>query len=109
MLFVRLLFPALALLFLGAHFYRAGDWPLAALSLALLPLLAVPRAWAVRTLQVALVVGALEWLRTLAGFAALRMASGQPYLRLAAILVAVASFTVLSAWVLRRRAVRSRS
>ena len=107
MLFARLLLPALALLLLGAHFYRAGEWPLAALSVALLPLLAVPRSWAVRTLQVAHVVGALEWLRTLAGFAAARMANGQPYLRLTAILVAVAAFTLLAAWMLRRRVPQS--
>jgi hypothetical protein len=109
MLFVRLLLPALALLLLGAHFYRAGGWPLTALTLALLPLLAVPRVWAVRTLQAALVVGALEWLRTLAGFAAMRLAGGQPYLRLTTILFALAVFTLLSAWLLQRRAVRPRS
>lgn len=106
--FVRLLLPVLALLLLAAHFYRAGLLPLAALSLVLLPLLAVPRKWAVRTLQGALVLGAVEWLRTLAAFAATRVALGQPYMRLTAVLLAVAAFTLVAAGLLQRRATRPR-
>jgi hypothetical protein len=108
MLFVRLLPVVLALLLLAAHFYRAGWLPLAALSVALLALLAVPRAWAARALQLALALGAIEWLRTLASFAAARMATGQPYLRLALILGAVAAFTLLAAAVFRQRRLRER-
>lgn len=106
MTFFRFVVPALALLLLGAHFFRAGGWLPAAVAVALLALLAVPHRWAVRTLQVALVLGALEWLRTLAAFAAARIAVGQPYLRLTAILVGVSAFTLLGAWLLRRRTVR---
>jgi hypothetical protein len=107
-LVARLLLPFLALLLLAAHFYRA-DWMwLAALCGALTLLLAVPRPWAARTLQVALVLGAFEWLRTLAAFASTRMALGQPYLRLALILGAVAAFTLLAAWVFQHRALRAR-
>jgi len=104
----RLILPFLSLLLLAAHFYRA-DWPLlAGLSAALTLLLAVPRPWAARTLQAALVLGALEWLRTLASFAAMRVAVGQPYLRLALILGAVAAFTLLAAWSFQHRTLRSR-
>ena len=106
-LVARLLLPFLALLLLAAHFYRA-DWMwLAALSAALTLLLAVPRPWAARTLQVALVLGTFEWLRTLAAFASMRMAVGQPYLRLALILGAVAAVTLLAAWVFQQRALRA--
>ncbi len=99
MAWVRLVLPVLACLLLAAHFYRAQQLPLALLS-ALLPLLlAVPRAWAVRVLQVALVLGAIEWLRTLAAFSAERIAMGQPYLRLTLILLAVAAFTAACALV----------
>ena len=108
MLFVRLLLPFLALLLLAAHFYRAGLLPLAVLSVALTALLAVPRPWAARTLQVALVLGALEWLRTLAVFAAMRVAAGQPVLRLALILGAVAALMLLAAWMFQHRALRAR-
>ena len=56
--------PALSLLVLAAHFLRGGDLlPLLA-CIALLPLLAVPRPWATRVLQVALLLGAIEWIRT---------------------------------------------
>ena len=105
-LVVRLILPLLALLLLAGHFYRA-DWLLpAALSAALTLLLLVPRPWAARTLQVALLLGAVEWLRTLAAFAAMRVAVGQPYLRLVLILGAVAAFTLLAAWVFQRRTLR---
>lgn len=102
------LLPTVAALMLAAHFYRAGDWPLAALALASIALLAVPRAWAARALQIALLVGALEWLRTLAALAAARMAGDQPYLRLTIVLLAVAAFTAASAAVFRHPRLRQR-
>jgi len=108
MLIVRLLLPLLALLLLAAHFYRADWLAPAAVSIALIPLLAVPRWWAARTLQLALVLGALEWLRTLAVFAAMRVAVGQPVLRLAVILGAVAAITLLAAWTFQHRTLRAR-
>ena len=46
--------------------------------------------------QALLVLGALEWLRALYGLAAMRMAFGEPWTRLAFILGAVALFTGLS-------------
>lgn len=107
-LVARLILPLLALLLLAAHFYRADRMVLAVLCAALTLLLAVPRPWAARTLQAALVLGAIEWLRTLASFAATRVAVGQPYLRLALILGAVAAFTLLAACVFQHRALRSR-
>jgi len=108
MILARLLLPVFACLLLAAHFFRAGLLPLATAS-ALLPLLlAIPRAWAARTMQVALVIGAIEWLRTLAEFAAVRISMGQPVLRLVAILVAVALFTAASALVFRNARLRTR-
>jgi hypothetical protein len=103
-----LVFPSLAAILLAAHFYRAGQPVLAALSVSALVLLAVPRPWAARVLQGALLAGALEWLRTLAVFASTRMALGQPYLRLTLILVAVAVFTAASAAVFQQPALRRR-
>ncbi len=100
--------PGLSALLLAAHFYRAGRLSLAVASLALIALLAVPRRWAARALQVALALGALEWLRTLAAFAAERVSAGQPYVRLAVILLAVAAFTAASALVFRHAGLRAR-
>mgnify|MGYP001765254375 CR=1 FL=1 len=103
-----LFFPSVAAILLAAHFYRAGQLVLAALSVGVLVLLAVPRPWAARVLQGALLAGALEWLRALAVFASARMALGQPYLRLTLILVAVAVFTAASAAVFQQSALRRR-
>jgi hypothetical protein len=106
-LLARLILPVLALLLLAAHFYRADSMLLAVLSIALLALLAVPRPWAARTLQAALALGAFEWLRTLATVAAMRVAVGQPYLRLTLFLGAVAALTLFAAWVFQHRSLRA--
>jgi asparagine N-glycosylation enzyme membrane subunit Stt3 len=108
MAFARLLLPMLACLLLAAHFYRAGWLPLAVVSVLLPLLLAVPRAWAARAMQLALAIGAIEWLRTLAEFTAVRISMGQPYGRLVAILLAVALFTAASALVFRSARLRAR-
>lgn len=108
--FLRLLPPSVALLLLAAHFARAGGWGWfwAALCVALIALAAVPRPWAARVLQGALVVGTVEWIRTLVALAAARAAAGQPYTRLALILGAVAALTLASALVFRSPALRRR-
>jgi len=108
MLFARLLLPAVALALLAAHFYRAGLLLPALLSAALPLLLAVPRPWAARTLQVALVLGAFEWLRTLATLLAERVSLGQPWLRLVLILGSVAALTLAAAWIFRHRTLKAR-
>lgn len=106
--FLILLAPALSLLVLGAHFYRAGLWPLAAACAALVLLLAWPRAWVARLVQVVLVLGALEWAITAWGFVMQRIALGQPWSRLLVILVVVTLLTGLSAWVFHGRRLRAR-
>ena len=106
MLAPRLALPFLALVLLGAHFYRAGDWALLAIAVALLALFFVRHAWAARTLQAGIVLGALEWLRTTAALVAQRQGMGAPYLRLAVILGAVTLVTVLAVFVFRSAVVR---
>ena len=93
--------PVVSLLVLAAHVFRAGSHVLLVLVLAVLALLAVRRRWAVRVVQVVLVLGAVEWLMTLADLAFWRAAAGQPVGRLVAILLPVAIFTVASAFVFR--------
>jgi len=89
--------PALALLLLAAHLVHAGLMPLAALAILLAGLLAVPRPWALRTLQVVLAVAVIEWILTTVGLAQLRRRYDEPYLRLAVILGSVTLFTALAA------------
>ena len=102
-----LLLPALALLLLGAHFFRAALVPLTVVCLGLMALLFVRARWAWLTLQVALTLGTLEWLRTAWEFASARAALGQPYTRLLVILGGVALLTALAALMLRTRTARS--
>ena len=61
-----------------------------------------------RVFEAALVLGALEWLRTLYLLAAMRIAWDQPWGRLAAILGGVALFTAASALVFRSAALKAR-
>ena len=101
-----LLLPAFALLLLGAHFFRAALVSLTVACLGGLALLFVRARWAWVALQVALGLGAIEWLRTAWDFASMRAAVGQPYTRLLVILGGVALLTALAALVLWTRTAR---
>lgn len=102
---VLLLTPAvLSALLLGAHFLRSGHVLIVLLVLSAVPLLLLRRRGAVRLVQAMLLLGALEWLRTLWQLAQFRVMVGAPYLRMALILGAVALFTALSAALLSARA-----
>jgi len=103
---IRLLPVILSFLLLAAHFYRAGYAVLTALCFVVLVLLFSRKPWVPRLFQVLLLLGALEWLRSLYHFAAMRIAWEQPWTRLAIILGAVALFTALSGLVFRNRKLR---
>lgn len=96
--------PALSLLLLGAHFYRAGLMPGVIGSLGLIAVLAIRRVWIPRLAQLVLVLGAAEWMRTLWLIAELRISLRQPVLRLAIVLSLVAVFTLVAALVFETRA-----
>lgn len=98
----------LSLVVLGAHFFRAGLFPLVALVVALIALVFVRRPWAARLLQVALVLGGIEWARSLAEIAQRRMHEGQPYVRLIAILGTVTLVTAGSALLFLTRGLKRR-
>jgi hypothetical protein len=99
---------ALALALLAAHFVHAGLWPLAALALLLIGLLAVPRPWAARALQAMLVLATVEWLLTAIALARLRASHDEPYLRLLLILGAVALYSAAAAAILEHPRLRER-
>ena len=102
----RLIAPVLALVLSGASFLRAGDLAMVAACGVLILLLAVPRPWAARVVQLALVLAALRWLWLTWALAGMRAAAGVPYARMAAILGAVAALTLLAALVFRSRRLR---
>lgn len=97
----RLIAPIVALSLLGASLLRAGDALLLAGCAVLLLVLAIPRPWAARVVQVALLAAALRWLWLTWLLASMRAAMGIPYLRMVAILGAVALLTLLAALVFR--------
>ena len=106
--YVLLIAPALALATLGAHFHRAGHWPLTLACAALIALLALPRAWVPRLVQAALLLGAIEWAVTAVALIQQRIAFGQPWNRLAFILSTVTLLTAASAFVFESRRLRTR-
>lgn len=95
-------FPAfvpivLSLLVLGAHFMRYGSMLGAAAAVVLSCLLLLQRPWVARLVQFVLVLGTLEWLRTLVMLARWRAAQGEPLVRMVIILGVVAAVTFCSA------------
>jgi len=106
--FLRLIPVILSFLLLGAHFYRAGLFPFAALALILPLLLFIKQKWVVRLSQALLVIGSIEWVRTLLGLVEIRQAMGMPWTRLAVVLGVVALFTGLSALVFQNRSLKER-
>ena len=113
----------LSLLLLLAHFYRNGYalffMPLTAISLLLLIFLVltvaalallvlVHKPWVVRMAQSVLVLGGIEWARTLFILAKMRLETGAPWIRLSVILGVVAVFTCCSALVFRFKSLRER-
>lgn len=99
--------PALALVLLGAHFWRSGSWLLVLAWAALIGGLAWPRAWVRRTARAGLLLGACEWPRTAAALVQERIALGQPWLHLASIIGAVTLLTIAAAALLQHPQLRA--
>lgn len=96
----------LSLVVLGAHFLRYGNAVGVSGSLLVIALLFVRQPWAARLTQVVLLLGALEWLRTLYELAQLRAALGQPFTRMVLILAIVAAVTFCSAFLFQLPALK---
>jgi hypothetical protein len=87
----------LSLVVLGAHFMRYGNSIGVFAALVLIGLLFIRRPWVARLMQVVLVLGALEWVRTMYELGHMRALHGQPYGRMLVILGIVATVTLCSA------------
>ena len=97
----------LSLVVLGAHFMRYGNSIGVVGALVLIALLFVRQPWVARFMQVVLVLGALEWTRTLVELQQVRAALGQPYGRMIVILGLVAAVTACSALVFQSKALKT--
>ena len=98
----------LSFLMLGAHFVRAGLWFPALLALFIIGALFIRRTWIVRMVQLALIAGTLEWIRTSAVLVFMRQSLGLPWLRLALILGAVILLCFCSIFVFESESLRKR-
>ena len=96
----------LSLLVLGAHFLRDANYLGVAVSVGLIGLLFVKRPIAARAVQVALILGALEWVWTIYDLVQVRTAMGMPATRMMLILGVVAAVTALSAGLLQTKAMK---
>jgi len=105
---LRLLPVVFSMLLLGAHFLRHGLMPVVILILLAPILLFFKRAWAARVVQGILVLGSLEWVRTMLTLVHGRCSSGEPWARLATILLSVALFTGCSALIFRCGSLKTR-
>ncbi len=105
---LRLLPVFISFLLLAAHFLRAGQVVVSTVLLALLLLLFLPKTWVPRVIQLILLLGTFEWLRTLYTVAQVRIALDMPWMRMAIILGAVALFTMLSCLVFKSAALRKK-
>jgi hypothetical protein len=106
--FLRLLPVILSYGLLAAHFSRAGHFPLVLLSLLIPMLLFVKKKWAARILQVLLLIGGAEWIRTMFGYIEVRKAVGEDWGRLAIILISVALLTACSGLVFAGKSLKRR-
>jgi hypothetical protein len=106
--FLRLIPVFISFLLLGAHFLRAGNIAVVVILLAFVFLLFVKKYWVPWVIQLILLLGSLEWVRTLVSVAQVRIGADMPWTRMAVILGAVALFTAFSCLVFRSKALRER-
>jgi hypothetical protein len=93
-MFLRLLPAVLSLVILGAHFLRLGNLVVVALLIACIGLLRARRPWAAYSVQTILAMGIVVWILTGYGIALVRIQNGEPWIRMAVILGAVAVMTL---------------
>jgi polyferredoxin len=88
----------LSSLLLGAHFFRSSNIGLTLLCVFAPLALLIRRFWIIRAFQLTLIVGGLIWIYTAYNIMQWRISAGQPWIRTAVILGAVALFTIGSAY-----------
>ena len=107
--FVRLLPVFISFLLLAAHLlFHTGQYVYAIIPLLFLIPLMFRKTWVPWLVQLALLLGTIEWLRTLISEVLQRTASGESWMRYTIILGGVALFTALSGLVFRSKGLRKR-
>ena len=93
---------------LAAHFLRAGNIFLVAAAILLPFGLFIRKAFMVRIVQIALIFGAIEWMRTTFLLVTLRIQNNLPWARLVVILGLVVFFTLASTLVFLSKTLKRR-
>jgi hypothetical protein len=97
MTFLLVLPTILAILTLGGHFLRYGLYPATIIFVGFLPLLVIDRRWVARTMQVVLVIAAIEWIGVLNDVTKEREMEGRSPVKSVFILGGTAAFTLFAA------------
>lgn len=100
--------PLLGLLLLAAHSLRLGDIWLVASLLVLGALCCTRQGWGRLVVALVLLCGSLLWVRTGIDFVQIRLALGQSWMRLAAIMAGVSLFSLAGSVLLLREPARRR-
>ena len=103
---IRLLPVIFSFLILSAHFSRGDIFVLSIICFLIPFLLFIRQGWVVRTIQILLIIGSIEWVRTLFIYINERQAIGEPYIRLVIIIGIIVLFTGLSALVFRNQSLK---
>ena len=100
-MWLRLLPLILSALLFAAHVMRDAGLLWALPILLSLLLLLIRTRWVLRLWQGLLLLFTLEWVRTTVELTLFRYQSGQPYLRMLLILLAVIAFNLWAVWLLQ--------
>lgn len=103
---VRIIPVILSFIILAAHFQRIYMFALSYLILLVPFILIYKKPISVRIIQGILILGSLEWIRIIFVYSAQRSYYGEPWIRLAVILGAVAVFTLLSSLCFRNKTIK---
>jgi hypothetical protein len=106
--FIRLLPVIFSFGILAAHFSRSGLFPLTILCLAIPLVLFIRKPLVARIMQIVLLLGAVEWIRSMIGYIEIRNSTGEDWGRLAVILITVSLLTACSGLVFRGKHLRKR-
>jgi len=81
--------------------------PIVSIIFLIIPiLLFLNKQWIPKLIQIVLIVGSLEWIRSLFYYVNQRQELGEPYFRLVIIIGVVALFTILSALVFKNKKIK---
>ncbi|MDO8283214.1 MAG: hypothetical protein Q7U10_11440 [Thermodesulfovibrionia bacterium] len=96
----------LSSIIISAHFYRHYNYPMMIVSILVPLLLLIKKRGILILIQLFALAGAGVWINTIVVIANERMRSGEPWIRMAVILGAVAAFTLFSGLLLNLKKVK---